>query len=384
MSRQGQAIIVPLGEGEEIRFLPIPAGSFRMGQRGGIADEEPMTEVQVAAFWMAETPVTQKQYRLMAAQCLGELEKIEGNKGIEPSHFKGKPDSDQRPVENVNWHEARVVAHWLSQRMRELGKLPEGFRVNLPGEAQWEYACRAGSEREYWNGDGEAALMEVGWYEENSGRETHAVGKGVGHPWGLLDLHGNVNEWTLETYHDVAPRLLVPGEEGMIRREEPPPQEAGEVWRESKRIFEKILRGDRDLKEDDLKWIQAWNHQFERSKNEEARKITKDALRSRCWLEEGDWLARHIHRAAEGQIEASEGKAEANRVLRGGSWYFTTRFCRSAFRFRGRPGNRGRNFGFRLAVVPGPSSQDKGPEAQTEGADPKAEGKPRRDDESVP
>ena len=122
---QKEPIRVPLGDGQEMVFRHVPAGAFRMGQRGERANEEPVTEVFVEEFWMGETPVTKAQYAMLAEGCLEILKKVEGNEGVEPDSIKNENDA-KRPVNYVNWHEARIVAEWLTEEMSRMGKLPEG------------------------------------------------------------------------------------------------------------------------------------------------------------------------------------------------------------------------------------------------------------------
>jgi formylglycine-generating enzyme required for sulfatase activity len=174
-------------------FRRIPAGSFRMGSRGYFAREEPVHHVQITQdFYLGTFPVTQEQYQAVAELC----SKI---KGSDPSGFKGP----RRPVENVNWHEASGFCHWLTEQ----NDLPTGFEVLLPTEAQWEYACRAGSETEYYRGDGEEALAEIGWFDENSDNETHDVDeRSESHPFGLFGMHGNVWEWCRDAWDEQAYR----------------------------------------------------------------------------------------------------------------------------------------------------------------------------------
>jgi formylglycine-generating enzyme required for sulfatase activity len=94
----------------------------------------------------------------------------------------------------MDWHEASAFCQWLGETLRE--KFPGDMaRVVLPSEAQWEYACRAGTETAYHTGDGEAALREAGWYRGNSEEQTHPVGEKSPNAFGLFDLHGNVWEW---------------------------------------------------------------------------------------------------------------------------------------------------------------------------------------------
>ncbi|MEM7672945.1 MAG: formylglycine-generating enzyme family protein, partial [Verrucomicrobiota bacterium] len=185
----------------EMAFRELPKGRFRMGARGEYSGEEPRHWVEITRpFWMAETPVTQLQYAYMAEQCRERLEKIKGQRGVEPSGFKDK--SDHHPVERVGWYEARLMGTWLSG---QADMLPEGVEARLPTEAEWEYACRAGTETDYYSGDGAAAVAEVGWFRDNSGSRTHLV-KERKRPNanGLHDMHGNVWEWCLDVWDETA------------------------------------------------------------------------------------------------------------------------------------------------------------------------------------
>ena len=119
--------------------------------------------LQTKGFWMMETQVTQDQWAAVM--------------GYNPSHFKG----GNRPVEQVSWRECQVFCDkckWL------------GLPVQLPTEAQWEYACLAGSPGEY-----AGILNEMAWYNSNSGRKTHPVQMKTPNAWGVYDMHGNVWEW---------------------------------------------------------------------------------------------------------------------------------------------------------------------------------------------
>jgi len=176
-------------------FRHIPAGSFRMGSRGEHHAEEPIHRVVVPReFFLGAFVVTQEQYGAVAAACPALKE------NPAPSHFKGP----RRPVECVSWLDATAFCQWL----RRWKGLPQDIKeVRVPAEAEWEYACRAGSETDYYNGDGEAALADIAWYENSSGNETHPVDeRPESHPWGLYGMHGNVWEWCLDVYDPLAYR----------------------------------------------------------------------------------------------------------------------------------------------------------------------------------
>ncbi|MHB1035291.1 MAG: SUMF1/EgtB/PvdO family nonheme iron enzyme [Pirellulales bacterium] len=168
----------------------VPAGAFTMGSGEGKADEAPAHEVSLDAFWMDRTEVTQKQY---AKLVLGG-----------PSHFKG----DNRPVEQVSWADA---ARYCNERSRDEGLEPcydeqtarcdlraNGYR--LPTEAEWEYACRAGSTGKYPFGADPKALKQHAWYAENASKKTQPVAQKTANAWGLFDMLGNVAEWCNDVY----------------------------------------------------------------------------------------------------------------------------------------------------------------------------------------
>lgn len=167
-----------------IELVWIAPGSFLMGsppEEGG-RDKAEGVQRRVTlsrGFWLGKTEVTQRQYEAVVGQ--------------NPSRFKEVgPDG---PVERVSWVDATTYCEKLTERERQAGRLPEGYEFNLPTEAQWEYACRAGSTDAY-----PGYLDAMAWYEENSGGMTHVVAQKQPNAWGLHDMAGNVLEWCFDWY----------------------------------------------------------------------------------------------------------------------------------------------------------------------------------------
>jgi formylglycine-generating enzyme required for sulfatase activity len=151
-----------------IEFVFIPPGIFTMGT----------SDVTLSkGFLMATAPVTHSQWQ-----------KVMGNN---PSHFK--KNGNNCPVEQVSWKDAH-------QFIDKLNEMEQTKTYCLPTEAQWEYACRAGSTTQYCFGDDEKMLNDYAWYNKNSGGKTHPVKQKKPNAWGLYDMHGNVWEWCEDWY----------------------------------------------------------------------------------------------------------------------------------------------------------------------------------------
>ena len=179
-----------LAEGVALEFAWIPPGEFLMGGYGGWWAEEPRHRVRFhQGFYLGVYPVTQTQFAVFTA-------------ARNLNHKNYCPDRPSHPAENLNWMEACGFCDWLQEICSD--SIPPGFRASLPTEAQWEYACRAGTETEYYTGDGKAALDAAGWFGQNSGGSTQPVGRKVANAWGLHDMHGNVDEWCLDEWDAAA------------------------------------------------------------------------------------------------------------------------------------------------------------------------------------
>ncbi len=272
-SASNRGYIEPIN-GIELPMANIPSGSFLMGSPDNETEhskyEKPQHFVSVPEFFMGRTPVTQAQWRAVAM-----LPKITLDLDPEPSQFKG----DRRPVERVSWYECIEFCARLSEKT--------GKHYRLPSEAEWEYACRAGTTTPFHFG--ETISSELANYDGNyiygQGKtgvyrgETTAVGSlNVANSWGLYDMHGNVWEWCLDDWHDSYNGAPTDG---------------------------------------------------------------------RPWLNDGD-----NYNSANGWLAWLKKilTHKNSKVLRGGFWYSSPGYCRSALRLYLSPGYRSPVRGFRIAV----------------------------------
>ena len=181
--------------GESIQLKWIAPGSFQMGSNDGDSDEKPVHRVTLTkGYWLGETELTQGQWQSMMSS--------------NPSYFKGS----NLPVEMVSWNDAIEFCRKLTERERAAGRLPAGLSYTLPTEAQWEYACRAGTTTRYSFGDSKRQLKEYANYEVTpryGDKATAPVGSFKPNGWGLYDMHGNVYEWCLDWYDDYPSESVV-------------------------------------------------------------------------------------------------------------------------------------------------------------------------------
>jgi formylglycine-generating enzyme required for sulfatase activity len=183
-------VAIELAPDVAMRLRWVPPGRFQMGspasEMGRTDYEGPQHWVELSSgLWLAETPCTQAEW-----------EAVMGNN---PSRFTG---DGQRPVEQVSWEDCQEYCGKLNALCPDLG-------ARLPTEAEWEYACRAGTATAYNDGSActepegdDPALEKLGWFNRNSGSSTHPVREKLANAWGIYDLHGNVYEWCSDYWSD--------------------------------------------------------------------------------------------------------------------------------------------------------------------------------------
>jgi formylglycine-generating enzyme required for sulfatase activity len=267
-------------QGMSLEMIKIPSGNFMRGspetEAESIDREKPQRKVTIAQFFMGRYPVTQSQWRVVAM-----LKPVLRKLKLTPSRFQG----DNRPVEQVSWYDAMEFCARLSRESQR--------NYRLPSEAEWEYACRAGTTTPFHFG--ETISTDLANYN-GSDDKYGAYGRGIrgeyrrettdvdyfsaANPFGLSEMHGNVWEWCLDPWHD--------NYQGA--------PEDGRVW-------------------------------DERNKNENHYQNILENL--------GDLL-----------------KDNRRRVLRGGSWDAGPGLCRSAYRSSNDPGYGFNRCGFRVVCVP--------------------------------
>ena len=180
-------LTITLPDGVEMKFRRIPAGSFTMGspsdEKDRESDEGPQHKVTISKpFYLGMYEVTQVQWK----EVMGEIR--------EHSGFHGS--NYDNPMQSTSWSECQEF-------VKRINRLGVG-KFCLPTEAQWEYACRAGTTTRYYWGDDpdESEIDDYAWYDLNADGESHEVAQRKPNPWGLYDMSGNVDEWCQDWYGD--------------------------------------------------------------------------------------------------------------------------------------------------------------------------------------
>ncbi len=225
--RPSDGLTLDLAPRVSLQLVAVKPGIFMMGGAGDPAVSwegvrKPRHEVEITrGFWLGMHEVTRGQFAAFVKETghVTEAEKAGSATGRRPDGSFGKlpgstwrdatifTQTDDHPAAVVNWSDCMAFCAWASKKT--------GRDVRLPTEAEWEFACRAGSTTYYGPGDGEKDLGAHGWYSGNAGWRTHPVGQKRPNPWGLYDMHGNVYEWVadwyVENYYAKSPRKDPPG-----------------------------------------------------------------------------------------------------------------------------------------------------------------------------
>ena len=187
----------------------IPSGSFKMGspkfEQGHFGDEGPQHQVSVDGFWMGQFEITWDLYNLFVSRELdgnqiSNAEDSEVNIDVDGVSGATTPYVEMSFGMGIDNYPAICMTQLAAVKFCEWLSAMTGRFYRLPTEAEWEYACRAGTETAFSFGDDSSQLEEYAWYAENSNDKYQEVGSKKPNPWGLYDMHGNVAEWTLDHY----------------------------------------------------------------------------------------------------------------------------------------------------------------------------------------
>lgn len=263
------------------RMAAIPAGEFQMGsphdEPGRNDDEGPQRRVKVGAFWMGSHEVTWDEYRIfMLREASGYRDPdttvaavssptppyVEMSFGMGINGF---------PAISMTQHAAGKYAQWLSAKT--------GRFYRLPTEAEWEYACRAGSDSSFSFGNHASALDEHAWFRENSARSYQQIGSKKPNRWGLYDMHGNVWEWTLDRYE-----ASYPAADGTLEN----------PWARAEALYPRVVRGGSWIDEAAMLRCAA------RRGSEEVWKVQDPQLPKSIWYHtDAQWLGFRLVRPVE-------------------------------------------------------------------------------------
>lgn len=184
------------------KMVPVKSGELFIGspasENSRKADEGPQKKIQLSAFWMSAFEVTRDEFDVFYKDpATSENEDVDAITRPSPQYVDlswGMGKEGGYPVNSMSQFAALMYCRWLYQKT--------GIFYRLPTEAEWEYACRAGSATAYYFGDDSTQLEKYAWYAKNSDDKFHKVGEKLPNAWGLYDMLGNVMEWTMDHYNE--------------------------------------------------------------------------------------------------------------------------------------------------------------------------------------
>ena len=237
----------------EFSMVPIPGGTFQMGNEDGEDDQQPTFKVELKPFWMSKYEITWSEYKrymqmekaLKALQETGvrivddsnKIDAITAPSALyDPSFTYNAGQEPEQAAATITQYAAKQYTKWLS--------LSDGNFYRLPYESEWEYACRAGTDTKFYFGDDADELEEHAWFENNSDEERHGVGELKSNPWGLHDMYGNVSEWVLDQYSEEGYVQAKDVEEGKVLSLE-------ESYNKPTKLFPRVIRGGSFLQTDE-------------------------------------------------------------------------------------------------------------------------------------
>lgn len=188
------------GSNLSFKMMPIPAGKFKIGANGNTKnkneDEEPSKEIELSAFWMGAYEVTRDELDVfLKDEATSQNVNVDAITRPSPQYVDltwGMGKEGGFPANSMSQRTALMYCKWLYEKTKVF--------YRLPTEAEWEYACKAGTNTTYFFGNDANKLSDYAWYEKNSNNKYQKVGQKLANPWGLYDMLGNMLEWTLDHY----------------------------------------------------------------------------------------------------------------------------------------------------------------------------------------
>ena len=250
--------------GASIRFkmVPIQGGEFLIGsaanEKGRNTDEGPQKKLIIAPFWMSAYEVTRDELDIfLKDETISQNVSVDAITRPSPQYVDlswGMGKEGGYPANSMSQYAAIMYCKWLYQKTK--------IFYRLPTEAEWEYACKAGTQSAYFFGNNAADLDKYAWYEKNSNNTFHKVGEKLPNPWGLYDMLGNMTEWTLDHYDSNAYEKIINNEFKVAPQSAKYPKtlkggsflDAAASLRSSKRIHSDPIWNRRDPQIPKSKW----------------------------------------------------------------------------------------------------------------------------------